>query len=113
MPSDTAHLIVGASLAGAKAAQALREEGFAGRIVLVGEENERPYERTPLSKGYLLAKSEREEIYVHPQQWYAEHDIDLRLGATVAAVDPAAHEIDRKSTRLNSSHTDISRMPSS
>ena len=57
MPSDTTHLIVGASLAGAKAAQALREEGFAGRIVLVGEENERPYERPPLSKGYLLAKS--------------------------------------------------------
>ncbi|WP_086707491.1 NAD(P)/FAD-dependent oxidoreductase [Streptomyces antimycoticus] len=93
MPSDTTHLIVGASLAGAKAAQALREEGFAGRIVLAGEENERPYERPPLSKGYLLAKSEREEIYVHPQQWYAEHDIDLRLGATVVAVDPAAHEV--------------------
>ena len=93
MPSDTTHLIVGASLAGAKAAQALREEGFAGRIVVVGEEYERPYERPPLSKGYLLAKSEREEIYVHPQQWYAEHDIDLRLGATVAAVDPAAHEM--------------------
>ncbi|MFI0716652.1 NAD(P)/FAD-dependent oxidoreductase [Streptomyces inhibens] len=93
MVSDTTHLIVGASLAGAKAAQTLREEGFEGRIVLVGEENERPYERPPLSKGYLLDKTEREEIYVHPPQWYAEHNVDLRLGATVTALDPAAHEV--------------------
>jgi 3-phenylpropionate/trans-cinnamate dioxygenase ferredoxin reductase subunit len=93
MASDTTHLIVGASLAGAKAAQTLREEGFEGRIVLVGEENERPYERPPLSKGYLLGKTEREEIYVHPPQWYAEHNVDLRLGATVTGLDPAAHEV--------------------
>ncbi|WP_405717327.1 FAD-dependent oxidoreductase [Streptomyces sp. NBC_01537] len=93
MASDTTYLIVGASLAGAKAAQTLREEGFEGRIVLVGEENERPYERPPLSKGYLLGKAEREEIYVHRPQWYAEHDVDLRLGVTVTSVDPAAHEV--------------------
>ncbi|GGL16675.1 NAD(P)/FAD-dependent oxidoreductase [Streptomyces flaveus] len=93
MGSATTYLIVGASLAGAKAAQTLREEGFAGRIVLVGEENERPYERPPLSKGYLLGKAEREEIYVHPPQWYAEHDVDLRLGITVTGVDPAVHEV--------------------
>jgi 3-phenylpropionate/trans-cinnamate dioxygenase ferredoxin reductase subunit len=49
-------VIVGASLAGAKATQTLREEGFTGRIVLIGEEAERPYERPPLSKGYLLSK---------------------------------------------------------
>ncbi|MFI1158388.1 NAD(P)/FAD-dependent oxidoreductase [Streptomyces sioyaensis] len=93
MGSEATYLIVGASLAGAKAAQALREEGFEGRVVLLGEENERPYERPPLSKGYLLGKDERDTVYVHPPQWYAEHDVDLRLGATVTAIDPAAHEV--------------------
>jgi len=90
---NTAYVIVGASLAGAKAAETLREEGFAGPIVLIGEETERPYERPPLSKDYLLGKAERETIYVHPAGWYAEHDVDLRLATTVTSVDPAAHEV--------------------
>ena len=64
---SAAHVIVGASLAGAKAAETLREEGFGGPIVLIGEETERPYERPPLSKDYLLGKAERDTIYVHPQ----------------------------------------------
>jgi 3-phenylpropionate/trans-cinnamate dioxygenase ferredoxin reductase subunit len=86
------YLIVGAGLAGANAAQTLREEGFHGPIVLVGDESERPYERPPLSKGYLLGTAERQSIYVHPEQWYAEHDVDLRLGAAVAGIDVTAHE---------------------
>jgi len=90
---SAAFVIVGASLAGAKAAEALREEGFDGPLVLIGEESERPYERPPLSKDYLLGKAERETIYVHPRSWYAEHDVDLRLGARVTGVDPAAHEV--------------------
>jgi 3-phenylpropionate/trans-cinnamate dioxygenase ferredoxin reductase subunit len=61
--------------------------------VLIGDESERPYERPPLSKGYLLGKDAREQIYVHPPQWYAEHDVDLRLGTAVTAVDPAAHKV--------------------
>lgn len=93
MGSEATYLIVGASLAGAKAAQALREEGFEGRVVLLGEESERPYERPPLSKGYLLGNDARDTVYVHPPQWYAEHDVDLRLGATVTAIDPAAHDV--------------------
>jgi 3-phenylpropionate/trans-cinnamate dioxygenase ferredoxin reductase subunit len=93
MTANSAFMIVGAGLAGAKAAQALREEGFHGPLVLVGEESERPYERPPLSKGYLQGKDERETVYVHPSQWYTEHDVDLRLGATVTAVDPAGHEV--------------------
>ncbi|WP_329312136.1 FAD-dependent oxidoreductase [Streptomyces sp. NBC_01278] len=92
MAANNGFVIVGASLAGAKAAQTLREEGFDGPVVLLGEENERPYERPPLSKGYLLGKDERDTVYVHPPHWYAEHDVDLRLGATVTAVDPAGHE---------------------
>ncbi len=92
MPEDVTFLIVGAGLAGAKAAESLREEGFDGRIVLIGEETERPYERPPLSKGYLLGTAERDTIYVHPETWYAEHDVDLRLGTTVAGIDPTGHQ---------------------
>jgi 3-phenylpropionate/trans-cinnamate dioxygenase ferredoxin reductase subunit len=93
MTTDTTYLIAGASLAGAKAAETLRQEGFDGPLMLIGQEHERPYERPPLSKGYLLGSAERETIYVHPLQWYAEHDIDLRLGVTVTGIDPAAHEV--------------------
>ncbi|WKX69311.1 NAD(P)/FAD-dependent oxidoreductase [Streptomyces sp. XD-27] len=80
-------VIVGASLAGAKAAEALRGNGFDGRIVLIGDEPEPPYERPPLSKGYLLGKQDRETIFVHPPQWYTDQDIDLRLQTTVTAID--------------------------
>ncbi|MFI6389777.1 NAD(P)/FAD-dependent oxidoreductase [Nonomuraea sp. NPDC050547] len=80
-------VIVGAGLAGAKAAQTLREEGFDGEIVLIGAETERPYERPPLSKGFLQGKSEREKIFVHAAGWYAEHDIDLRLGLRATRLD--------------------------
>jgi 3-phenylpropionate/trans-cinnamate dioxygenase ferredoxin reductase component len=86
-------VVVGASLAGATAATSLREEGFDGRIVLVGEEHERPYERPPLSKSYLQGKSEKEKIYVHPLDWYAAHDVDLRLGTRVTRIDPATHRL--------------------
>ena len=91
---NAAHVIVGASLAGAKAAEALREEGFGGPIVLIGDEDERPYERPPLSKDYLLGKAERAgDLRRTRPRWYAEHDVDLRLGTTVTGVDPAAREV--------------------
>ena len=93
MNADAAYVIVGASLAGAKAAETLRAEGFDGPVVVIGEETERPYERPSLSKDYLLGKAERETIYVHPQSWYAEHDVDLRLGARVTGLDPAAYQV--------------------
>ncbi|ATW51782.1 NAD(P)/FAD-dependent oxidoreductase [Streptomyces peucetius] len=93
MPVDNAFVIVGAGLAGAKAAQTLREEGFDGPLVLLGEETEHPYERPPLSKGYLLGKDGRDTVYVHPPQWYTDHKVDLRLGTAVTAVDRAAHEV--------------------
>jgi len=86
-------VIVGASLAGAKAAQALRDEGFGGRVTLIGDEGERPYERPPLSKGYLQGASAREKVFVHPEGWYAEHDVDMRLGTTVTALDRAARQV--------------------
>ncbi|GAA2812469.1 FAD-dependent oxidoreductase [Kitasatospora paracochleata] len=90
---DTTHVILGASLAGAKAAEALRAEGHQGPIVLIGEEPDRPYERPPLSKGYLLGKTEREKIFVHPAGWYAEHGVDLRLGTAATALDLAARTV--------------------
>jgi 3-phenylpropionate/trans-cinnamate dioxygenase ferredoxin reductase subunit len=93
MTTDPGHVIVGAGLAGAKAAETLRAEGYDGPLILAGEETERPYERPPLSKDYLLGKAEREIIYVHPQAWYAEHGVDLRLGAQVTGVDPAGHQL--------------------
>ena len=89
----SAMVIAGAGLAGAKAAETLRAEGFDGPVVLIGDETERPYERPPLSKDYLLGKAERGTIFVHPRAWYAEHEIDLRLGARVTGLDPAAHEV--------------------
>jgi 3-phenylpropionate/trans-cinnamate dioxygenase ferredoxin reductase component len=86
-------VIVGASLAGAMAAQTLRTEGFTGRITLIGEETHRPYERPPLSKGYLLGDTEREKVFVHPQAWYAENDVDLRLGTSVSRIYRDAHNV--------------------
>ena len=93
MAQDTTYLIVGASLGGAKAAEALRAGGFDGRVVLIGAETELPYERPPLSKGYLLGKAERETIYSHPRRWYDENGVDLRLGTTVTGIDRAAHAV--------------------
>lgn len=91
MAEDARFVIVGASLAGAKAAEALRGEGFGGRITLIGEENDLPYERPPLSKEYLMGKSERDQVFVHDRAWYQEHDIDLRVGSRVSSIERARH----------------------
>ena len=87
------YVIVGAGLAGARAAEALRDGGYEGPVVLLGAEQHRPYERPPLSKEYLQGSSERDEVFVHPADWYREHDVDLRLGATVTAIDRDASEV--------------------
>ena len=85
-------LIVGASLAGAKAAETLREEEFDGRIVLVGAEPERPYERPPLSKDYLRGEAEGKP-YVHDESFYAEHEIELLTSTRVQRIDAAGSEV--------------------
>jgi 3-phenylpropionate/trans-cinnamate dioxygenase ferredoxin reductase subunit len=94
MPEGPVYVIIGASLAGAKAAETLRDEGFAGPIVLLGTEAERPYERPPLSKGYLLGQADKASLYVHDEHWYAGHQVDLRLGVTAVAVDRTARRVD-------------------
>jgi len=85
-------VIVGASLAGAKAAETLRAEGFDGRVVLIGAEAERPYERPPLSKDYLRGEADAKP-YVHDEGFYAEHDIELRTSTTVERIDAASSEV--------------------
>ena len=93
MAKDDVFVIVGASLAGANAAQALRDEGFDGSVVLIGDEHELPYERPPLSKDYLMGKSGKEKLYALPAEWYAENNVELRLGQTVTGIDRAAKQV--------------------
>jgi 3-phenylpropionate/trans-cinnamate dioxygenase ferredoxin reductase component len=94
MTIDQTHVIVGASLAGAKAAETLRQDGFDGRVVLIGAETERPYERPPLSKDYLRGEVGREKVYVHDEGFYAKHEIELRLGRTAVSLDTSSGEVE-------------------
>ena len=91
--ADQTFVIVGAGMAGAKAAETLREEGFDGRVVLVGRERERPYERPPLSKGYLLGQSPFDDAHVHDEGFYPEKEIELLTGTAVTALDLAGHSV--------------------
>ena len=93
MADDRTFVIIGASLAGAKAAETLRGEGFEGRVVLVGQENELPYERPPLSKGYLLGKDPREKALVHDAAWYDGQRVELMLGRRATRLDPTGHTV--------------------
>lgn len=85
--------IVGGGLAGATAAEALRAEGFDGRVILIGDETERPYNRPPLSKEYLQGKSEKEKIYVHPERWYDDNGVELRLNCAATLIDVTGHQL--------------------
>src|SRR6478609_11707251 len=91
--TERTFVVVGGGLAGAKTVEALRDQGFDGRLVLVGDESEIPYERPPLSKGYLQGKDERDSVFVHPKSWYDEHDVELRLGVPATSLDPAVHRV--------------------
>ncbi|MER5364581.1 FAD-dependent oxidoreductase [Streptomyces sp. NPDC002722] len=86
-------VIVGGGLAGAKAAETLRAEGFSGRVILLGDERDHPYERPPLSKGYLSGKEDRDSVFVHETAWYAGADIELHLGQPVTALDREARSV--------------------
>ena len=88
VPDQQTFVIVGASLAGAKAAETLRTEGFDGRVVLIGEEPVRPYERPPLSKDYLRGEKDFDVAAVHDEDFYRPNDIELRTSTTVTALDP-------------------------
>ena len=85
-------VIVGGGLAGGNAAATLRDEGFQGRVVIIGREPGIPFGRPPLSKTYLRSEEDLEGWYVRPADWYEEHDVE-RLESTVVSVDPAAHNV--------------------
>ncbi|MEV0845942.1 FAD-dependent oxidoreductase [Streptomyces sp. NPDC049954] len=91
--ADQTFVIVGGGLAGAKAAETLRAEGFTGRVILVCDERDHPYERPSLSKGYLLGKEERDSVFVHEAAWYASADVELHLGQPAVALDREAHTV--------------------
>jgi len=83
-------VVVGGGLTAAKAVEELRSAGYDGDVVVFGEEHHLPYERPPLSKGYLLGDDELESAFVHDPDWYDQNDVDLRLGQRVTGLDTAA-----------------------
>ncbi|HET8926342.1 MAG TPA: FAD-dependent oxidoreductase, partial [Microbacterium sp.] len=86
-------LIIGGGMAGGTAAATLREGGFDGDITVVAGEAHPPYQRPPLSKGYLAGTEGLDAVYLQPEEWYAEHDITLRTGVEATTLDPAAHTV--------------------
>jgi 3-phenylpropionate/trans-cinnamate dioxygenase ferredoxin reductase subunit len=99
-------VIAGASLAGVNAAETLRSEGYDGKILMIGAEPDLPYERPPLSKGYLLGNDELESAFVHPADWYAAQNIEVRLSTRVTAIDSAAKTV----TTDDGSHVDYAKL---
>jgi 3-phenylpropionate/trans-cinnamate dioxygenase ferredoxin reductase component len=91
--STQTFVIVGGGLAGAKAAEALREEGFDGRVVLLGEEDVAPYERPPLSKEYLQGEAQRDVIWAEDEGWYEAHDVQLRTSTKVSELALSSSEV--------------------
>ena len=94
-------VVVGGGLAGAKSVEALRENGFEGAVTLVAAEPNLPYERPPLSKGYLAGRTGFGDAVVHETAWYADHEVDLLTGVRVTAVDAAAHRVHLDGTSLD------------
>lgn len=92
--SDPQRIVVaGGGLAAAHAVEELRKRGFPGAVTVIGAEPHLPYERPPFSKGVLLGDAEPESAFVHPQEWYAEHDVELLLGTTATGIDLAARTV--------------------
>ena len=87
MTTQQRYVIVGGGLAAATAAETLREQGFGGSVVMLTVEEDLPYERPVLSKGYLLGSEERQSAFIHDQQWYDDHDIEVRLGAMATGIN--------------------------
>jgi 3-phenylpropionate/trans-cinnamate dioxygenase ferredoxin reductase component len=86
-------VVVGGGLAGGKMVEELRSGGYDGPLTLLAAEAHLPYERPPLSKGFLSGDAERDTVFVNDKQWYADHDVDLRVGEAATAVDLSAHEV--------------------
>jgi 3-phenylpropionate/trans-cinnamate dioxygenase ferredoxin reductase component len=93
-------LVVGAGAAGSACAEALREGGFAGSVLVAGRDADPPYERPHASKGYLAGALERDETFLHPPAWWEEQGVDLRLRTSVMKLDPGA-----RTAKLSSGET--------
>jgi 3-phenylpropionate/trans-cinnamate dioxygenase ferredoxin reductase subunit len=93
MADSKTFVIVGGGLGGAKAAEALRERGFDGKVVLLADEEHLPYERPPLSKDFLAGKKSLADFTVHDSEWYRDNKIDLRSSTEALAIDPMAHTV--------------------
>ena len=93
MSDERTFVVVGGGLAGAKSVEALRERGFEGRLVLLAAERHLPYERPPLSKDYLKTGENLTDAFVHDEDWYAAHAVELRLGTRASSIDRDAHEV--------------------
>ncbi|MBY0289908.1 MAG: FAD-dependent oxidoreductase [Mycobacteriaceae bacterium] len=93
MTTSSTFAIVGGGLAGAKAAEALRDKDFDGHIVLFAAEEHLPYERPPLSKEFLLGKKQFGEFTAASSAWYRDHHVELQLGTEVSAIDPDGHTV--------------------
>jgi 3-phenylpropionate/trans-cinnamate dioxygenase ferredoxin reductase subunit len=87
-------VVVGANLCGGTVVQTLRQEGFDGRVVLVGEEPELPYERPPLSKEYLRGEQPLDRLFLQPPSWYEQNDVEARLGIRATGVEAAARAVE-------------------
>jgi 3-phenylpropionate/trans-cinnamate dioxygenase ferredoxin reductase subunit len=99
-PTGTTHIIIGAGQAGGWAAIGMRQAGFSGRILLVGEEIWRPYERPPLSKAMLTGETEPPVLFFHDEGKYAEQGIELLLGTAAEEVDAKAHRVRLRDGRV-------------
>ncbi len=86
-------IIVGAGHGGAQAGIALRQNGFEGRVLVIGREPEIPYERPPLSKEYLAREKTFERICIRPEKFWVDKGIEMRLSSEVVTIDPAAHTV--------------------
>ncbi|MGN5731759.1 NAD(P)/FAD-dependent oxidoreductase [Arthrobacter psychrochitiniphilus] len=86
-------VIIGGGLTAATAAESLRKEGWDGAITIVADEAETPYQRPPLSKGFLAGKEGEDALLPLPANWYPENNVTLRTGTAATALDPAAHTV--------------------
>lgn len=99
-PTTAPIVVVGGGLAAGTAVTVLRERGYGGPLVVFAAEPHLPYERPPLSKGYLMGKDPVEQVFVHDADWYREHDVEVRTGVRVDAIDPAAHTVSAGGAQL-------------
>ena len=86
-------IVVGAGHAGGQAAASLRQEGYDGDIVIVGDEPHIPYQRPPLSKQYLAGEHGLERVYLRPEKFYADRNVAIRSGVRVEAIDRSAQTV--------------------